>query len=116
MELETAWRGLKNDLPAQGMYLTAIPTEQLPKLLKATLAPTLLDAMLRACLYRCIIDDSHAWCTEFVTALASTPRFGLSLMGIGKGAKVELRRLWAAAQSGDNGHGGMGGVRGKYGL
>lgn len=100
-EFENAWRGFRGNISSQGAYLAAIPSQQIPQILKTALTPALLDGMLRAILFHCIVHASQAWGAEALESLALTPRFAVTRMGLASTHRTELARLWKAAEAGD---------------
>ena len=103
-DFESSWRGLKGDADAQARYLRLIAPDALPRILKSSLSPHLLDGIvgtaLQLVLQSCSGGGEMADAERGVRVLrglVSTQRFAMNAMLIPGARRNQLREAWDAA-------------------
>jgi hypothetical protein len=103
-EFVSSWRGLKGDPAAQAQYLRLIERNALPRILRSSLTPHLLEGITSTALQQLVVGSEGG--TEAADAelgvkllqeLANTPRFAMNAMLIPRGRRKVLVDAWAAA-------------------
>ncbi|GAB4817179.1 hypothetical protein N2152v2_004225 [Parachlorella kessleri] len=98
LDFEKGWKACKGDLVQQADYVELIPPPRLPAILKQTLIPSLLAALLRTLLGPTAQrDPAHA--AAVLEALPAVPRFEMNLLSLPAREKAGLSQAWDLVQA-----------------
>ena len=103
-EFESTWRGLKGDLDAQARYLRLIQPETLPRILKSSLTPYLLEGVIRTVLQGMLCSSEGGASAEdaglgvrMLQGLAKAHRFPMNAMLVPSSRRKALSAAWDVA-------------------
>ena len=103
-EFESTWRGLKGDLDAQSRYLRLIQPETLPRILKSSLTPYLLEGVVRTVLQGMLCRAEGGASAEdaglgvrMLQGLAKAHRFPMNAMLVPSSRRKALSAAWDVA-------------------
>jgi len=96
VEFEMGWKRLKSDVHQHAAYIRQIPADQLPRVIKQVLTPTLLSSLLQAILGP-VLHESAEDALQLVESLTRIPRFAMNVLSLSAAQKSELAGVWDAA-------------------